>query len=178
MWNSSEQQVPNEWNREAWESDSEGNRWLWPDLAKLLNGDYGGFDPVKRVDNDYAIVIVRHYDAEGNEVGQPQASRRWHTIGNPSGEVSHVAGVEEFCIWPPCSTTAGRVQVWVVMCDTWGEPLYPGSPLEGPEDAYGERGGSTIAYSELHYRRDPRNGLKWSISSRTSGIPPTMYDYD
>ena len=53
----------------VWDKD---NRWLWPNLPYLLRlhgtervERYGGVDPGKGVDNDFAAVLMRKYDESG-----------------------------------------------------------------------------------------------------------------
>jgi len=53
----------------VWDADE---KWLWPNLPYLLRlpgqeriERYGGTDPGKHVDNDFAAVLIRKYDAHG-----------------------------------------------------------------------------------------------------------------
>lgn len=73
FWNSQLEFANLPWMDEVrvWDSAA---KWQWPNLPFLLRRSgiervdrYGGVDPGKRVDNDFAAVIVRKFDAEGIE---------------------------------------------------------------------------------------------------------------
>ncbi len=89
-------------------------RWLWPNLPYLLRlhgierlERYGGVDPDKGVDNDFAAVLLRKFSADGKtesaETKQmPLASAERHPVG-VRGETNretivHAARSDEFTL--------------------------------------------------------------------------------
>jgi hypothetical protein len=93
------------WDREQ--------RWLWPNLPWLLRlpgrereERYGGVDPAKGVDNDFAAVLIRRYDASGAREGEstrhaPLVTAEWRPMGTNQVDkltIVHQALSEEFTI--------------------------------------------------------------------------------
>jgi hypothetical protein len=86
------------WMKEVRVWDAQ-RRWLWPNLSCLLRlhgieriERYGGVDPGKGVDNDFAAVLLRKCgaggEAESVETKQrPLVSAEWHPVGG-RGETS------------------------------------------------------------------------------------------
>jgi hypothetical protein len=73
FWNSRLAFPEYDWMRyvRVWDKD---NRWLWPNLPYLLRlhgieriERYGGVDPAKGVDNDFAAVLIRKYDKNSRD---------------------------------------------------------------------------------------------------------------
>ena len=113
FWNSRLAFTEYDWMRyvRVWDAD---NRWLWPNLPYLLRlhgvervERYGGVDPGKGVDNDFAAVLIRKYDSSGtNEDDEskrsPLVAAEWYPVG-VSGAVDkqtvvHTAQSDEFTL--------------------------------------------------------------------------------
>lgn len=135
------------WNSElafadiAWMSQvrvwDEEKKWLWPNLPYLLRlpgrervERYGGMDPGKHVDNDFAAVLIRKYDAAGKTESpqtknSPLVSAQWHpqpmtdTDGNT---VVHVAKSDTFVLHlaEENQPARGRLKVWLIYADFFG----------------------------------------------------------
>ncbi len=143
----------------VWDAD---HRWLWPNLAFLLRlhgtervGRYGGVDPGKGVDNDFAAVLVRKYDGSGERESEetreaPLVSAEWHPVGAVNVDrqtVIHTAQSDQFTLHlaTPRDESSGRVGVWLIYADFLGSPPPTGWPKE-PEYA-----GGILAFFELRW---------------------------
>ncbi len=145
FWNSHLAFPEYSWMREVrvWDAD---HQWLWPNLSYLLRlpgiervERYGGVDPGKGVDNDFAAVLIRKYDARGEHESadtkrMPLVSAEWH----PSGITAKVNGQtivravqsDEFTIHvgPLKEQAAGQIWVWLIYADFFGAKPPPGWP--------------------------------------------------
>jgi len=136
----------------VWDTE---HRWLWPNLAYLLRlhgkervERYGGVDPGKGVDNDFAAVLIRKYDSSGliesEETKQaPLVSAEWHAVGVATADrqsVVHTAQSDEFTLHlgMPGEVRSGRAGIWLIYADFLGakppaawpkEPEYAGGIL-------------------------------------------------
>jgi len=141
FWNSRLAFPEYDWMRyvRVWDA---GNQWLWPNLPYLLRlhgtervERYGGVDPGKGVDNDFAAVLIRKYDARGTNESvdtrrAPLVAAEWYSAGvTPVDKqtIVHVAQSEEFTLH------LGRAEedaqelaaVWLVYADFMGAKLPP-----------------------------------------------------
>lgn len=162
FWNSRLAFPEYDWMRyvRAWDKD---NRWLWPNLPYLLRlhglervERYGGVDPAKGVDNDFAAVLIRKYD-ESDEREDPVTERRplvaaeWYPAGG-RGEVNkqtivHTAQSDEFTLHLAGAEgqPRGMAAIWIIYADFMGAKL-PETWPKVPEFA-----GGILAYFELHW---------------------------
>lgn len=109
------------------------HQWLWPNLPYLLRlhgiervERYGGVDPDKGVDNDFAAVLLRKDSAdEETELAEtkqvPLVSAEWHPVG-VRGEtdrktVVHTVRSDEFTLH---LRGDGRIGVWLIYRDFLG----------------------------------------------------------
>ena len=158
------------WMEEVRVWDAE-RQWLWPNLPYLLRlpgrervERYGGIDPGKGIDNDFAAVLIRKYDSEGvaesdDTKESPLVSAEWHAVdakANDGQSVVHVARSDEFLLHLG-GTPRGRLKVWVVYADF----LYSNPPLTWPRD--GEWAGGILAYFEVDWEMSPADGWQCVI---------------
>ena len=162
FWNSRLAFPEYDWMRyvRVWDVD---NRWLWPNLPYLLRlhgaeriDRYGGVDPGKGVDNDFAAVLIRKYDSSGtNEVNEtkraPLVAAEWYPVG-ASGAVDkqtivHTAQSDEFTLHPgPAGQQPqGSVAVWLIYADFMDAKV----PESWPKAA--EFAGGILAYFEVQW---------------------------
>jgi hypothetical protein len=174
FWNSQLAFPEYDWMRyvRVWDKD---NRWLWPNLPYLLRlhgiervERYGGVDPGKGVDNDFAAVLIRKYDESGEHEDQatargPLVAAEWYPVG-VSGEVNkqtivHTAQSDEFTLHlaGPDAPPRGLVTVWLMYADFMGARLPEAWP-KAPEFA-----GGILAYFELHWDPKSRDGREISL---------------
>jgi len=124
-------------------------QWLWPNLPYLLRATglqrierYGGWDPGKNVDNDFAAVLIRAYGADGAElaatVERPLVSAEWYP-GDlaPDAEtypstVAHIARSDAFIVPLPLALQAqrGTFKIWLIYADFFGSSAPRGWPKE------------------------------------------------
>ncbi len=164
--------------------------WLWPNLPYLLRAHgeerverYGGVDPGKGIDNDFAAVLIRPLDHESSEtekqeptqLHQPLVSAEWHPVdaGKP-GRISivHVARSDVFIVrLLPDSTQSesGRLGVWLIYADFLEEV----TPRNWPEN--GEYDGGILAYFEVSWQRASEGNLEFDIEHL---VPPTDTGFD
>lgn len=143
----------------VWDADQ---KWLWPNLPFIfrLSGRerierYGGVDPGKQVDNDFAAVLIRKFDADGLEESAetkdaPLVSAEWHSIDGPRGDgrtIRHRAQSDKFVVafGGPGEPQRGMLKVWLIYADFLGHrppPTWPRSP---------EYAGGILAYFEIDW---------------------------
>ncbi len=146
-------------------------QWLWPNLPYLLRlpgrervERYGGVDPGKGVDNDFAAVLIRKYDAQGvvesdETEDAPLVSAEWHApdaAATDGHSIVHVAKSDEFLLHLG-GTPRGRLKVWVVYADF----LYSNPPLAWPRE--GEWAGGILAYFEVDWETSSADGYQCVI---------------
>ena len=148
----------------VWDTE---HRWLWPNLAYLLRlhgkervERYGGVDPGKGVDNDFAAVLIRKYDASGQieseETKQaPLVSAEWHAVGVATSEgqsVVHTAQSDEFTLHlgMPGEVNSGRAGIWLIYADFLGAKPPAAWPKE-PEYA-----GGVLAFFEARWAKSAK----------------------
>jgi hypothetical protein len=153
-------------------------RWLWPNLAYLLRlhgtervERYGGVDPGKGVDNDFAAVLIREFDASGrNERGEtkdaPLVAAEWYPVGATVADkqtVVHRAQSEGFTLHlgGAAERSQGLAAVWLVYAD-FMEAKPPAAWPKAPEFA-----GGVLAYFEIQW--DLKAALGHEINVRQLG---------
>lgn len=165
FWNSRLAYADLSWMDEVrvWDSASQ---WLWPNLPFLLrrHGEervqrYGGVDPGKHVDNDFAAVLIRKYDASGSlESNQtrefPLVSAGWHPDPGTTTDlqsVVHVARSDWFTIHLGSheKAAAGKLKVWLIYADFLGSR----PPKTWPKNP--EWAGGILAYCEVDWEKVP-----------------------
>jgi len=161
FWNSRLAFSEIDWMRfvRVWDVDE---RWLWPNLPYLLrlHGEerierYGGVDPGKGVDNDFAAVLIRKYSAHGQEENEsskrnPSVSAEWYAVGEAKADKStivHSARSDDFIVHlgKTGEESKGMAKVWLVYADFLGAKL-PASWPKKPEFA-----GGILAFFEVHW---------------------------
>lgn len=144
-----------------WDAES---RWQWPNVPFLLKRHglerierYGGIDPGKRVDNDFAAVLIRSFDVDGateheSTVHSPLVSAEWQ--GNVAGKsdihtVVHVARSDTFVVsvGADAEYRAGVLKVWLIYADFLGSR----PPSSWPKDR--EWAGGILSYCEIRWEK-------------------------
>ncbi len=166
----------------VWDADK---MWLWPNVPYLLRAHgkhrterYGGIDPGKGVDNDFAAVLIRAYDGTGtiqSPVTQdtPLVSAEWHPVGVKDVDretIVHSARSDSFVLpignaEPP----SGRFGVWLVYADFMGAP----SPTTWPKKL--EWAGGILAYFEIDWDLDVGGECQFHMKQTT---PPADTGFD
>lgn len=200
FWNSQLAFPEYDWMRyvRVWDAEE---RWLWPNLAYLLRlhgiervERYGGVDPGKGVDNDFAAVLIRKYDSDARREDDdtrraPLVAAEWHPIGLSDAvdkfTVVHSVESDEFSLHPgPTeSRPRGRAAIWLIYADFMGATPPPSWP-KTPEYA-----GGALAYFELQWdltsepgrevavrQLAPRRGTgfdweEWASRTRAAPVP-------
>jgi len=193
-WNSQLAFADITWMNEVRVWDAE-DKWLWPNLPYLLRQPgrerierYGGVDPGKQIDNDFAAVLIRKYDADGNAVSpdtktSPLVSADWQAV--PPGQtdlhtVVHTARSETFVVHlgDGRRVDRGRIKVWLIYADFLGS--WP--PLSWPKER--EWAGGILAYFEIDWETNlvqecrgtirssrPRDGTGFDWAAWIEGTP-------
>lgn len=148
--------------------------WLWPNLPYLLRlpgrervERYGGMDPSKHVDNDFAAVLVRQFDAAGRVESpatkdRPLVSAEWHPAGaeKPDGQtVVHTARSDEFLLHlgPAGTSDRGKLKVWLIYADfLWSKP-----PRTWPKAK--EWAGGILAFFEVDWATQPGRACQLAV---------------
>ena len=163
------------------------HRWLWPNLLYLLRpfgiqgiDRYGGWDPGKHVDNDFAAVLVRKYDYAGKEestvtLTNPLVSAEWHAEGVPDlafNEIVHKVSSDTFLI-SLCGkqgTASGQVRIWLIYADFLHSPVPAGWPKEP------EFNGGILKFFTITWTNQPGVGCSFEMHE---AVPPegTRFDW-
>ncbi len=155
----------------VWDAES---RWQWPNLPYLLRlpGEerverYGGMDPGKHVDNDFAAVLIRKYDASGEVESAetkdaPLVSAEWHAEAGADIDlhsVVHVARSDEFLLHlgGKKSPAHGQLKVWLIYADFLGARV----PRSWPQER--EWAGGVLAYFEVEWEVSPDDGCRGMV---------------
>jgi hypothetical protein len=134
----------------VWDTD---RRWLWPNLAYLLRihgiervERYGGVDPAKGVDNDFAAILIRRFKLPGLQENSdtrqaPLVAAEWYPVGFPRAEkqtIVHTVQSDEFMLHlgGPQTPAEGLATIWLIYADFMGAKL-PESWPKTPEYAGG-----------------------------------------
>lgn len=150
-----------DWMRYVRVWDAE-HQWLWPNLSYLLriHGQerferYGGIDPGKGVDNDFAAVLIRKYDFSGQAEAEvtkssPLVAAEWYPDGQTKTDKTSVVNKvrsDEFTLHlgKPGAPTDGQARVWLIFADFLGAKP-PASWPKKPEYA-----GGILAFFEVNW---------------------------
>lgn len=159
----------------VWDADA---KWLWPNLPYLLRlpgqeriERYGGTDPGKHVDNDFAAVVIRKYDAHGKAEAletkdAPLVSAEWHAEGTAKTDlqtVVHVAKSDLFSLHLGADNrpARGQVKVWLIYADFLGSR----PPRTWPKER--EWAGGILAYFEIDWETLPGHGCRGIVRQKT-----------
>ena len=164
-WNSTLAFADIAWMEEVRVWDAQ-RQWLWPNLPYLLRlpgrervERYGGMDPGKHVDNDFAAVLIRKYDAAGvvesaETTDSPLVSAEWHPVGVASVDqhsIVHAAKSDEFLLHLGSKTgpASGQLKVWLIYADFLGAK----PPRTWPKAK--EFAGGILAFFEIDWKTTP-----------------------
>lgn len=181
----------------VWDRDE---KWLWPNLPYLLRAHgeervqrYGGIDPGKGIDNDFAAVLIRPIERNSSQTKkqetaqsaqprstqsqstQPMVSAEWHGIDAEKPDMNsivHMARSDDFIIRLLPSgrqSQSGRLGVWLIYADFLGASL----PRNWP--AKGEYTGGILAYFEVSWQRNSDGEFRFDIEHL---VPPTDTGFD
>ena len=166
----------------VWDKD---RQWLWPNLPLLLRATgtqgadrYGGWDAGHHVDNDFAAVLIRAYDADGKEspatAEHPLVTGQWHPdVPDPDtahgyNSVVHAARSDEFTV--PLQTQRGTLNVWLIYADFLRSPPPPNWPKES------EFNGGTLKFFTLTWATHPQHGHTLTLQEAPPP-EPTRFDW-
>ena len=169
----------------VWDAEK---KWLWPNLPYLLRlpgrervERYGGMDPGKHVDNDFAAVLIRKYDAAGKTESpdtkqSPLVSSQWYPepMANTDGNtVVHTAKSDTFVLHlgGENQTARGRIKVWLIYADFFGARI----PRTWPKAR--EWAGGILAYFEIDWETSPGKACR-GIVRHTRPEKSTLFDWD
>ncbi len=184
FWNSSLAFPKYDWMRyvRVWDTQQQ---WLWPNLACLLRASgtervdrYGGWDPGHQVDNDFAAVLIRKYDASGQESpgtkARPLVSAEWRSEGNPKADRQTIAPTalsDEFVVHLGGKQTAGKgeIRLWLIYADFLRAAIPRGWPKEPEFD------GGILAFFRLDWANQPGHECQFGIHQM---VPPESTRFD
>ena len=162
----------------VWDDDQ---KWLWPNLPYLLRayGDereqrYGGVDPGKGVDNDFAAVVIKPVGLA--KVDPNLITAEW--FGPATGAVDkrsiiHKAISDDLRWTIPVGGSgeqSGVLGVWLIYADF----LESSAPDSWPETP--EFDGGALAYFSIHWNLDDDGQV--TIVKTLNQIPPTATGVD
>lgn len=167
-------------------------RWLWPNLPFLLRAygeervdRYGGVDPGKGIDNDFAAVLIRPLRKTSASAetqapvmsSPPLVSAEWYSAdesGVDKFSVVHVARADEFCVRLRSGNQlyrSGRLGVWLIYADFLGSR----TPRDWPPE--GEYDGGILAYHEIDWQPSPDKDIPFRFKVKQL-VPPTGTGFD
>ena len=184
FWNSRLSFSEYDWMRyvRVWDKD---NRWLWPNLPYLLRlhgvervERYGGVDPGKGVDNDFAAVLIRKFDGSGHNESEetkttPLVAAEWYPVGVGGVDkqtIVHTAQSDEFTLHLNriVDRPQGVAAVWLIYADFMAAKPPPTWPKE-PEFA-----GGILAYFEVQWDCNESRGheikVRQLVPKRSTGF--------
>ena len=159
----------------VWDDDQ---TWLWPNLPYLLRAygvereqRYGGVDPGKGVDNDFAAVVVKPIGSA--KPASELITAEW--FGPATGKVDkrsivHKAFSDDLQWMIPAGSDSGVVGVWLIYADF----LESSAPDSWPETR--EFNGGALAYFSIHWKIDSDGII--AIEKTQNEIPPTATGVD
>ncbi len=167
----------------VWDAEQ---KWLWPNLAYLLRlhglervERYGGVDPGKGVDNDFAAVIIRKYDPAGQTESadtkqEPLVSAEWYPMGAPGTNkqtIVHSVQSDEFALalGRVEERTRGLATVWLIYADFMGAKVPDGWPKEL------EYAGGILACFKLEWDLGASQGERLKVRQV---VPPRSTGFD
>jgi len=157
-------------------------KWLWPNLPYLLRAHgiereqrYGGVDPGKGVDNDFAALVIKPVGSA--EVDTDLITAEW--FGRAGGAVDKRSIVHEafsddlqwaIPVDGDLAAQSGVVGVWLIYAD-FLESRAPDSWPDTPEF-----NGGVLAYFSIHWRLDGDGRV--AIVKTVNEIPPAATGVD
>lgn len=156
-------------------------QWLYPNLAFLLTihgdervGRYGGWDNGHKNDNDFGGLLLRTYDAAGNESPatkkHPLVTARWHPVTDRRYDkftVVHQASTEELTL--RLNSSEGRADLWLVYGDFMNSPVPPNWPKEE------EFCGNTLAFFQIVWQKRQNSTFMITLAQKR---PETSTGFD
>jgi len=153
------------------------DKWLWPNLPYLLRAHginreqrYGGVDPGKGVDNDFAAIVAKPLDRET----PPLITAQWRAP--PVGyidkhSVVHVAGSEDLLLTlPGPERRSGRIGVWLIYADFLGHDV----PRSWPQTP--EYDGGILAYFTVTWQGNEDGSI--DVVKIEHEVPPSSTGVD
>lgn len=184
FWNSQLAFADVPWMDEVRVWDSE-QKWQWPNLPFLLRRHgqerverYGGIDPGKLVDNDFAAVLIRKFDADSKVESQdteatPLVSAEWQG-GEPGTDIHslvHIAKSETFVVHIARGDKQafGTLKLWLIYADFLGSR----PPRSWPKER--EWAGGILTYCEIDWRKLSGEPCRGTVSFKT---PPASTGFE
>lgn len=164
--------------------------WIWPNLPFLLRAHgterierYGGIDPSKGLDNDFAAVLIRPLGLAEPGAGQTDSkdqtaqmvSAEWYPADSAGGNkrsIVHVARSDdfEFIVGPAAGhSQSGEFAVWLIYADF----LEASFPHNWPQNQ--EYAGGILAYFEVNWTRTKDGKFAFETQSL---VPPMDTGFD
>ena len=176
FWNSQLAFADIAWMKEVRVWDAEGE-WLWPNLPYLLRlpgqervERYGGLDPGKNVDNDFAAVLIRKYDASGKVESSetkdaPLVSAEWHAEQGADTDLQtivHLAKSDAFVLHlgGADQPARGQLKVWLIYADFLGAR----PPRTWPKER--EWAGGILAHFEIDWETSPGQDCRGIVNHK------------
>ncbi len=167
----------------VWDPDE---LWLWPNLAYLLRVHgkereerYGGVDPAKHVDNDFAAVLIRKFDVIGKTESletkdAPLVAAEWYPLNTPDADkqtIVHAVQSDEFTLHFARAGASPQTlaRIWLIYAD-FMEAKPPATWPKTPEFA-----GGILACFDLRIDLRAASGSEISLQQIT---PPSGTGFD
>ena len=170
----------------VWDSAS---KWQWPNVPFLLRRHgkerverYGGIDPSKKVDNDFAAVLIRRYDTSdstesADTQNSPFVSAQWydkqwydeqwhgkHKQGDKKQKTDihslvHTASSDTFRIHVArkAERSTGKHKLWLIYADL----LHSRPPKSWPKEP--EWSGGILTYCEINWEKRPNQRTRGTV---------------
>ena len=132
----------------VWDSST---KWLWPNLPFLLRAHgierqerYGGVDPGKDVDNDFAAVVLKPIDVQSDEELPVEVSVEWH---GPRSAPVNKRSIVHRALSDDLQVAVGsrsKFAVWIIYADF----LESAAPRGWPDEQ--EFDGGILAYFTIN----------------------------
>jgi hypothetical protein len=166
------------------------DKWLWPNLSYLLRAHgqeriqrYGGVDPGKGIDNDFAAILIRPLESGSSESDElqhlsptrPLVSAEWYSVDLKDIDrrsVVHVARSDQFHVKIPAvggRCESGRLGVWLIYADFLGADV----PRSWPRND--EYDGGILAYTQVAWIRNSDGEFEFELKHL---VPPTDTGFD
>ncbi len=170
----------------VWDQDK---KWLWPNLPFLLTAHgeehvtrYGGIDPGKGIDNDFAAIFMRPLGRDSRPLKTPSesdspslVSAQWQaadtTAPGDKTSIVHTAHSDDFFIdiGDAGKLKSGKIGIWLIYADFLGSSV----PRDWPQGK--EYAGGILAYFEIDWTRKTDGTFEFQIEHLT---PPSETGFD